>query len=241
MRRAQPQPYTYRHAVLPQKQFAAARISLTFRSPDLSANGPWAPRRLDPRVYQPEFLSSEEAQALLEASSALPRKRGLVRPWGQPRGHVMGQSFLDVPSKRVKYVSPDLLPKPISQAPTPIRRMMSLITLPSEYNDSHEHAVLKDKEQKGIRYGWNCKCVDEIYHALNSQAPKVWDCHAGKKYPKDAIYVGCRVRNRKGGVIREPGHSTEGLAHSPAQLHDAAQAEREQSQGCPGPAEACVV
>jgi alkylated DNA repair dioxygenase AlkB len=34
----------YRHAVLPQKQYAAARISLTFRSPDLSSSGPWAPK-----------------------------------------------------------------------------------------------------------------------------------------------------------------------------------------------------
>ena len=35
------------------------------------------------------------------------------------------------------------------------------------------------------------------------RAPKVWDCHAGKKYPADAIYVGCRVPDRRGGVIRE--------------------------------------
>ena len=69
----------YRHAVLPQKQFAAPRISLTFRSPDLSAGGPWTP----------------------------------------------------------------------------------------------EHT------------------------------PRVWDCHAGKDYPSDAIYVGCCVRDRQGGIIRE--------------------------------------
>jgi 2OG-Fe(II) oxygenase superfamily/Domain of unknown function (DUF4326) len=36
-----------------------------------------------------------------------------------------------------------------------------------------------------------------------TQQPQVWDCHAGKKYPADAVYVGCRVRNRQGGVIRE--------------------------------------
>jgi len=68
----------YYHAVLPQRQFAAARFSLTFRNPDLSASGPWAP----------------------------------------------------------------------------------------------EHT------------------------------PRVWDCHAGKDYPAGAIYVGCCVRNRQGGVIR---------------------------------------
>jgi hypothetical protein len=33
--------------------------------------------------------------------------------------------------------------------------------------------------------------------------PAVWDCHAGKKYPSDAEYVGCRVLSRKGDVIRE--------------------------------------
>jgi 2OG-Fe(II) oxygenase superfamily/Domain of unknown function (DUF4326) len=33
--------------------------------------------------------------------------------------------------------------------------------------------------------------------------PQVWDCHAGKSYPPDAVYVGCRVRDRKGNVIRE--------------------------------------
>jgi alkylated DNA repair dioxygenase AlkB len=38
----------FRHAVLPQKRFSAPRISLTFRSPDLSSNGPWAPK---PQVF----------------------------------------------------------------------------------------------------------------------------------------------------------------------------------------------
>ena len=33
--------------------------------------------------------------------------------------------------------------------------------------------------------------------------PRVWDCHAGRNYPADAVYVGCRVRNRKGEVLRE--------------------------------------
>lgn len=128
----------------------------------------------------------------------------------------MGQNFLDVPSKRIQYVARDLPPKPIAEAPAPVRHMIeklqqlagrtvnyaslviyenendhmgwhqhkedkghdtpvfivpvgaertfgirekgnpettltftaksgSLITLPSEYNDTHEHAVLKDK------------------------------------------------------------------------------------------------
>lgn len=91
----------YRHAVLPQKQFAAPRISLTFRSPDLSPSGPWAP----------ELFLCEKSEGLLGTAEA-------------------------------------------------------------------------DK-------------------SLSLESPKVWDCHSGKEYPADAIYVGCRVRNRKGGVIRE--------------------------------------
>jgi hypothetical protein len=43
----------YRHAVLPQKHFSAPRISLTFRSPDLSAEGPWAPTK-----HTPGFIES---------------------------------------------------------------------------------------------------------------------------------------------------------------------------------------
>jgi alkylated DNA repair dioxygenase AlkB len=34
--------------------------------------------------------------------------------------------------------------------------------------------------------------------------PRVWDCHAGKEYPRDAVYVGCRtIHPFKGNVIRE--------------------------------------
>ena len=36
-----------------------------------------------------------------------------------------------------------------------------------------------------------------------TRQPQVWDCHAKNNYPADAIYAGCRVRDRKGGVIRE--------------------------------------
>lgn len=43
----------YRHAVLPQKAFAAPRISLTFRSPDLSAPVPFAPELPDPPAVEP--------------------------------------------------------------------------------------------------------------------------------------------------------------------------------------------
>lgn len=53
-------------------------------------------------------------------------------------------------------------------------------------------------------------------------SPTVWDCHAGKNYPAHAIYVGCRVRNRKGGVIREGsifGNGTNPLVSHTGSLH----------------------
>jgi hypothetical protein len=53
-----------------------------------------------------------------------------------------------------------------------------------------------------------------------TREPRVWDCHAGKNYPSDAVYVGCRVRNRKGGVIREG--STFGNGTNPLVSHQGA-------------------
>jgi alkylated DNA repair dioxygenase AlkB len=42
------------------------------------------------------------------------------------------------------------------------------------------------------------------FRRLSSRQPRVWDCHAGKKYPADAVYVGCRTTHPfKGYVIRE--------------------------------------
>jgi hypothetical protein len=34
--------------------------------------------------------------------------------------------------------------------------------------------------------------------------PRVYDCHAGKKYPADAVYVGREVRDRRTGNIIRP-------------------------------------
>jgi alkylated DNA repair dioxygenase AlkB len=69
----------------------------------------------------------------------------------------------------------------------------SLITLPSSMNTTHQHAILKD-ETTSVRYSINCKSLP---------LTGVWDCHAGKRYPADAVYVGCRVVDRKGNVIRK--------------------------------------
>jgi site-specific DNA-methyltransferase (adenine-specific) len=48
---------------------------------------------------------------------------------------------------------------------------------------------------KSVRYAVNCK-------ALSPHRPRIWDCHAGKKYPADAVYVGREVKDRRGKLIR---------------------------------------
>ena len=101
----------------------------------------------------------------------------------------------------------------------------SLIVIPSEYNDTHEHAVLDDKEPKGLRISINTKCIpleDIEEHARRKatnfaaqarkateraalpakRAPQIFDCHAGKKYPADAVYVGRLTRDRGGRTLR---------------------------------------
>src|SRR5438093_535954 len=65
----------------------------------------------------------------------------------------------------------------------------SLVVLESSFNDSHWHAILDAKEPTGTRWAINAKAMDNLYYGK----PRVWDCHAGKEYPDDAVYVGCRV------------------------------------------------
>ena len=96
----------------------------------------------------------------------------------------------------------------------------SLIVIPSEYNDTHEHAILDDKEPKGLRISINTKCIppeDIEEHARRKETnwaaqaraatakkdiPNIYDCHAGKKYPADAVYVGRLTRDRGGRILR---------------------------------------
>lgn len=84
----------------------------------------------------------------------------------------------------------------------------SLITMSSEENDTHTHAVPKCKARTP-RISINCKSV----------GPRVYDCHAGKKYPADAIYVGCKSQ-RGGKVIREG--TIFGNGTNPLESHDGA-------------------
>jgi alkylated DNA repair dioxygenase AlkB len=254
----------YRHAVLPQRQFAAPRISLTFRSPDLSADGPWAPEPF-PCEYDPNFLSGEESDALFRCLDAWPyaqrrnprNRKTLLRRQGvafvsdpthvQIRFKRQGLVLIDdappeIRSLRdrlsthigrdVNYLSinkypdgktgidwhnhaedkgvdtPELLVsvgaarnfsvRPINcgmpgKAAAVLAKHGSLIVMPAAMNDTHQHAILPDRTTT-VRYSVNAKCL--------VHTPRVWDCHAGKDYPKDAVYVGCRV-SRGSRLIRE--------------------------------------
>jgi hypothetical protein len=80
----------------------------------------------------------------------------------------------------------------------------SLYILPSDYNTTHEHAILDSKTPCGVRVGINCKHVEPPGAATDRAVPRIYDCHAGKKYPADAIYVGREVRDRRTGEISWP-------------------------------------
>lgn len=77
----------------------------------------------------------------------------------------------------------------------------SLYILPSSYNDTHEHAVLADKESCGIRVCVNCKHVESPLwrgrrHAKDNEMPPSPDSPrirwgSSADYP-DAVYVGRR-------------------------------------------------
>jgi protein-tyrosine phosphatase len=84
----------------------------------------------------------------------------------------------------------------------------SLISLTDEMNRTHEHAVLDEPTPCGLRISINTKSTLSYKNACTVppvaavDEPRVWDCHAGKKYPEGAVYVGCRVAPY-GKVIRE--------------------------------------
>jgi hypothetical protein len=68
----------------------------------------------------------------------------------------------------------------------------SLITMSSEENDTHTHAVPKCKA-KTPRISINCKSV----------GPRVYSCRKGEEFPEGAVYVGRETRDRKtGGILR---------------------------------------
>lgn len=68
----------------------------------------------------------------------------------------------------------------------------SLITMSSEENDTHTHAVPKCKARTP-RIAINCKSV----------GPRVYSCRKGEESPEGAVYVGRETRDRKtGGILR---------------------------------------
>ena len=139
----------YRHAVLPQKRFAAPRISLTFRSPDLSTSGPWAPKYS--KIYQPGFLSPDESKALFDACEQLPRKRGKTH-WGVDKRHLIGQSFSDVKSNRLAYVAAGVQPKPIAEAPQPVQNMISKLTQLAGRTVNYASLVIYDNQRDHMNW-----------------------------------------------------------------------------------------
>jgi len=109
----------YRHAVLPQKKFAAARISLTFRSPDLSAAGPWMPEPF-PCEYDPHFLNKKEADALFKCLDARTYKQRKNRYGNFMRRQ--GVAFVsDMTHPQIRYKNQGLVP--FDKAPAVIQAL----------------------------------------------------------------------------------------------------------------------
>lgn len=80
----------------------------------------------------------------------------------------------------------------------------SLYILPSGYNTTHEHAILDSKTPCGVRVGINCKHVEPPGAATDRAVPRIYDCHAGKKYPAGHGHS-CRQEetDRTGGEVEE--------------------------------------
>jgi alkylated DNA repair dioxygenase AlkB len=92
-------------------------------------------------------------------------------------------------------------PNPDWQEPT---ESGDLVEMPVGFHekDAFKHAVLPQLEYAAPRLSFTFRNPDLSRFGPWAQ-PKVWECHSGKSYPLDAVYVGCRVRDRKGGVLRE--------------------------------------
>jgi alkylated DNA repair dioxygenase AlkB len=105
----------YRHAILAQKQFAAARISLTFRSPDLSPTSPWTPLTYPaPRVFcmkaghaypkDAEYVGCKTTRGQVREGTVFGnaldplKRRGVVLENGRKNEHIAGEEL--PPEKR---------------------------------------------------------------------------------------------------------------------------------------------
>jgi len=100
-------------------------------------------------------------------------------------GHDTPVMIVSAGAERKFSVRPKGQPK---KAQHIIAKRGSLILMPSSFNETHEHAVLDQKDCTGIRWAINAKCMDDVYCG-----PRVFCCKAGHKPPADAVYVGCRT------------------------------------------------
>ena len=93
----------------------------------------------------------------------------------------------------------------------------SLIDIPSSFNDTHWHAILKEKYSCGVRISINTKCLVK---------PRVFSIKAGwKKYPRGGVYVGCRYAPgskvvREGTIYGNDAKPLEGHRHPMAQTEE---------------------
>jgi alkylated DNA repair dioxygenase AlkB len=214
--------------------------------------------KTDAYIFERNFQSVEESQALHDACLKLPFARRLSVPWGKPIRH-QTVTFTSRPSARADYVGAHF---PLSEAPEEIKALAaklsahvgkdinylscvlyensedymnhhqheedrrydasvyivstgcerpfavreiatkethtfiaeqgSLITLKSEANETHTHAVPKCVNAHTPRIAINCKSV----------GPRVYSCRKGDESPEGAVYVGREVRDRKTGKVR---------------------------------------
>jgi len=81
-----------------------------------------------------------------------------------------------------------------------------LILMPPGFHDNYLRGILREKEFCLPRISLTFRNPDlspgSTWFYYKAE-PQVWDCHAGKVYPPDAVYIGCKVRDHKGGVIRQ--------------------------------------
>jgi|ERR1700683_1067090 hypothetical protein len=82
-------------------------------------------------------------------------------------------------------------------------RLQPITTLVTQIVDLLKPTVLGERPNghggMEMRQTGNAVSEKSVAEKMRCQ-PRVWDCHAGEKYPVDAVYMGCRVRDRKGGV-----------------------------------------
>ena len=134
-----------------------------------------------------------------------------------------------VASKKTGRIKPKFVPDGGSETIFPVHG--SLYILPSSFNEAgsgneHEHAVLPGEDYRygGLRISINAKAIppglsQDAFDAACSRpagrtnahtgslivepgdAPRIYDCHSGKRWPESAVYVGREVISRQTGEV----------------------------------------